>query len=924
MEEQRKIREEEVKNILREDFFKEYDATHILGDIDFSVTLKSKGEELFDKEYFLWAEAKRSPKEDLIDSFVQLVITIGKAKTHEKLLPPKYLGAFDNEKIAFIEFHNIIGALYDGEINWNVTPSDHKTDTFLLLRNILNDVFVQGMSVFNLQKDEKALRKFISTNFRLGKEKTSRINITRNNFMFVFQRWVEEVKPSIAVEWADVPKTCVVDFFYADLISRDDYTRSEDLAVVLRGDRYKILQQILKSGTQLFSEAFFNDKKAAYKQFWNKYERPPRKDYLGVILERRDLLIPHNLRQYTGAFFTPPQWVQKSQEYLAKELGENWQKEYYVWDCCAGTGNLLYGLTEKYRVWASDLTSGFVQVMKERIKEQSLNLLNRQVFTFDFLNDSFDQLPETLQEVINDEEKRKHLLIYINPPMGEAATTTTKTGTGENKTKIARDNKIFEKYGKKMGGAANEIYALFLMRIFMEIPGCKIGYFGTLKEMSAPNFAKFRNHFHVKYGKMFVVPAFTFDNVKGNFAIGFSICDTSKHELFKDLTADTYDENENQLSSKVLFAPPAKRLLMDWLKKHHDKNHKRIAWLRMLGSDVQNNDGVFITSKPSDSDIKQRKICDITAHNLIPICVYFSIRRCITDWWLIHRDQLLFPNEGWQDDELFQTDCLIYTLFHENNRVQCKHGKNNWIPFTDEEMNAQNAINDNFMADFISGKKRPRPLSEEGWLFLTAVNKTENCEPLRFSPQAEDVRKSALKLWQYYHEQKDAEAEASYYDIRSYFQGYTTDKKGKKKMNSESKDVKYTALLNDLRKKMDELEKNILPKVYEYGFLLNNNESLPDNYHWEDENQQVVESAIEVMDTEPYITEAKQLLNVSKKKKSVVPSFKQVLKPVVDANNVNITVNINKFEKPVGAVVIPGVGDNIMDIKDVIEIKKEQ
>ena len=46
-------------------------------------------------------------------------------------------------------------------------------------------------------------------------------------------------------------------------------------------------------------------------------------------------------------------------------------------------------------------------------------------------------------------------------------------------------------------------------------------------------------------------------------------------------------------------------------------------------------------------------------------------------------------------------------------------------------------------------------------------------------------------------------------------------------------------------------------------------------------------------------------------------------------NESNFTVNINiannnVFEKPVGAVVIPGVGDNIMDIKDVIEIKKEQ
>lgn len=33
-------------------------------------------------------------------------------------------------------------------------------------------------------------------------------------------------------------------------------------------------------------------------------------------------------------------------------------------------------------------------------------------------------------------------------------------------------------------------------------------------------------------------------------------------------------------------------------------------------------------------------------------------------------------------------------------------------------------------------------------------------------------------------------------------------------------------------------------------------------------------------------------------------------------------ININNFEKPVGAVVIPGTGDNIKDINDVIEIKK--
>lgn len=49
-----KIREEEVKNRVREDFFQDYDATPVLGDIDFAVTLKrTKETEIFDREYFL-------------------------------------------------------------------------------------------------------------------------------------------------------------------------------------------------------------------------------------------------------------------------------------------------------------------------------------------------------------------------------------------------------------------------------------------------------------------------------------------------------------------------------------------------------------------------------------------------------------------------------------------------------------------------------------------------------------------------------------------------------------------------------------------------------------------------------------------------------------------------------------------------------
>ena len=442
-----KIREEEVKNRIRQEFFQDYDATPILGDIDFAVTTKKSSEgELFDQEYFLWAEAKAGNAEDIYASFVQLIITIGKAHTHESYLPPRYLGTFDEEKIAFIEYHHIVSVFYQNDFNWNVTPSNHSTKEFHMLYDLLHEQLKKEISLFDLRKDEKELRKFIRSNFKLGKQRTNGINITKNNFIFVFQRWVEEVKPSIAVNWDDVPKTSIVDFFYADLISRNDYTLREELAVVLRGDKYRILQKILKGATQLFSEATFNDGKTAYNQFWNKYVRPPRKEYLDLILKRRDLLIPQDLRRYQGAFFTPPQWVQKSQEYLAMELGEDWQKEYYVWDCCAGTGNLLFGLTEKYRVYASTLDNADVQVMHERIKEKSLDLLDSHVFQFDFLNDSFDRLPQSLQEIINDPEKRRKLVVYINPPYAEAADKSTVVGRGKNKTNVAVTNKTYNKY----------------------------------------------------------------------------------------------------------------------------------------------------------------------------------------------------------------------------------------------------------------------------------------------------------------------------------------------------------------------------------------------------------------------------------------------------------------------------------------------
>ena len=51
-------------------------------------------------------------------------------------------------------------------------------------------------------------------------------------------------------------------------------------------------------------KAEFKDNQKAHNQFWNKYERPPLEEYWDYIVERRDLLVPQDIRERKGSFYT--------------------------------------------------------------------------------------------------------------------------------------------------------------------------------------------------------------------------------------------------------------------------------------------------------------------------------------------------------------------------------------------------------------------------------------------------------------------------------------------------------------------------------------------------------------------------------------------------------------------------------------------
>jgi hypothetical protein len=816
------IREEELKNKVGQDFFSNFDTTKIVGNIDFCVTHKNKNTKqslVFENDSLLWAEAKKGTV-DMLTMMTQLVLTIGKARTFDKFLPPAFLGAFDSQKIGFVPYNAIMDVFSMNDFNWNVTPSNHETKEFKLIKERIEKSFQKNHYVYDFLKDEKELKQFIKNNVGFATQ-DAKIAIDKNNFVSIYLRWLEVIKPIIDLDWESV-KNKIFDreFYLADLFVDDkgtsniddDTPLSENIFVVFKNGHYEILNKNLGGMFTSGSNTFAIKDKNIYEQFWKKYKRPPLEKFQQYILERKDLLVSQDIRERRGAFFTPQKWVALSQQYIADVLGEDWQDEYYIWDCAAGTGNLLAGLTNEYNIWASTLEMADVNVMHERI-DNGAKLLKTHCFQFDFLNDDFSKLPQGLQDIINNEEKRKKLVIYINPPYAEHGNRTTISASGEHKTSVANKSKVYDDFSKNVGTAARELFAQFYLRVYKEIPEAKLASFSTLKLINSQNFIKFRQYFKAHFLNGFICKANSFDNVNGNFPICFLIWDLSiKKNIEKISTNIILEDNNIEETVKTFYCFNSKDFISGWLRKFYDKENEHIGYLVLPGIDMQQQNGVYLTLQPTESDIKQHKTTKITKNNLFIMVSYLAIRHCIEHTWINHNDQFLFPNDGWQTDNEFQNDCLVFALFHNKNIIMSNKNLNQWIPFTEQEVNAKEKFESNFMTQFIKGKIKQQQAVD---LFATARQEESHNKPLEFSEKATNVFNTGRELWKYYHKQPNVNVNASLYDIREYFQG--RNEAGK--MNNKSHDETYMKLITELRESLKILAKKIEPKVYEYGFL---------------------------------------------------------------------------------------------------------
>ncbi len=753
----------------------------------------------------IWFEAKDNSKISSYAMFTQLMHYVQDALNKGQYVPP-FLCVIDTQKAAIMKSSDVIPFLEKKTIKWGTSASKYTPEALDAISAHIGTHFVS----FKIETHEE---EFINTvKNAIKKGDIIRTPITPDNLKQVFDKWVV----MIGNEIEGVKDEEYALLFFADIMHDGTISTHDNLPAEL----------MHKDGSPVF---FLNGKvyklgnKEGYRQFWAIYHKPPKAEYRNYLLERRDSLIPIDERSFKGAYYTPLNVVDKAYDKLAETLGDNWQKNYIVWDMCCGVGNLEVKHSNPRNIYMSTLDNADVDVMKA-----TKTCVAATRFQYDYLNDDIDdfgnidyslteKVPQGLRQAISEGKK---ILILINPPYAEAANSQG----NEGKTNVATTNiaSLMSEYGY----ASRELFIQFLVRISREIPTATIAMFSTLKYVNAPNFEKFRTLWSAKYLGGFVVHSKAFDGLKGNFPIGFLIWQTNhqgKKINIDEISVEVIDKNAKPIGEKGFYNIQSNNFLSEWLprlkkndldviplintitpttKTEHVRNTKwsndTIAHFFCNGNDLQNS-GTMTAIFSSVHSIGHAGGYFVTKENLWQAAIVFSVRRLVKPTWLNDRDQFLIPTEPLTDE--FKNDCLLWMLFNGSNLTASANDLewndkkwnivNHFIPFTEEEVGANDRFESDFMVQYLKDKK--------------------------LSKEAKAVLAEGKKLWQAYFQNTDVRAVREELKLNRPDVGWYQVRNALKKRNESGDFVPVS--FKPFEEVYKALSEKLQPMVYELGFL---------------------------------------------------------------------------------------------------------
>lgn len=748
----------------------------------------------------IWFEAKEAATSPIL-MFTQLLFYVRDARKKGEQIPP-FLAVIDREKAAIMETAKALPILADKSIKWPKSASAVDKTIAAQTAPYIETHFV----VYKIESHEK---EFVSAVKKAIKEgKLVRTPITPDNLKQVFDKWVE----MIGREIDGISEIDYALLFFADIMYDGTKPAIANLPARLlhEGDRPLFL---------LGGKTYELASEKGYRNFWAIYHRPPEEEHRAYLLERRDSLLPLDERSFKGAFYTPLHVVDKAYDMLGKILGKNWQQNYIVWDMCCGVGNLEVKHSNHRNIYMSTLDQADIDVMKA-----SRTCVSATKFQYDYLNDDVNALgsidynltnkvPEGLRQAIADAKSNakdaKRILVLINPPYGEAASSLGSAG----KTDIAKT--AIGAGMDDLGYAARELFVQFLVRIQKELPGATVAMFSKLKYVNAPNFEQFRNRWTAKYLGGFAVHSRAFDGLKGDFPIGFLVWDTSKHESLIEISATALDKQGNFLGEKTFSNVPNSRFLSGWITRlktttqniplknaispqlEHAKvtswHEGAIGYMLANANDLQH--ASTLTALFS-SVCSQGNGFYVTKENLWQVAVVFSVRRLIKPTWLNDRDQFLKPAGELTAD--FKADCLVWMLFSGSNLSAGADGLdwngkkwslvNHFVPFTEDEVGATGRFESDFMANYLAS--------------------------LKLSQEAKQVLAEGKKLWKQFHQSKFEKKIRDEYKINRPDVGWYQIRKALE-ANEDDQAVDF----EPFKLAYEELGQKLRPQVYSNGFL---------------------------------------------------------------------------------------------------------
>jgi len=451
----------------------------------------------------IWFEAKDTNRTSSYAMFTQLLHYVQVALNKGEPVPP-FLAVIDTEKAAIMKSTDVLPFLAKKTIKWGKSASQYTQEALDEISAHIGTHFVS----FRIKTHEDEFISTVKAAIKSGD--IIRTQITPDNLKQVFDKWVV----MIGREIRGVAEDDYALLFFADIMHDGTVSTHANLPAEL----------MHKNGEPVFSlkgKNFDLGNKEGYRQFWAIYHRPPKSEYRDYLLERRDSLIPLDERSFKGAYYTPLHVVDKAYDKLAETLGDNWQKEYIVWDMCCGVGNLEVKHSNPRNLYMSTLDQADIDVMKA-----TKTCVSAQRFQYDYLNDDItddgqidyslsNKVPPALRKAIAEGRK---ILVLINPPYAEAGSADTVNG-GKHKTDVATTK--IANYMPDYGYATRELFTQFLARISLEIPTATLAMFSTLKYVNAPNFEKFRSYWNAKYLGGFVVHSKAFMDLRVIFRLAF-------------------------------------------------------------------------------------------------------------------------------------------------------------------------------------------------------------------------------------------------------------------------------------------------------------------------------------------------------------------------------------------------------------------